>query len=189
MEWWTSLDSSEQIQLIGVLVALTIGIASVIISIFTLRHSSKMIRESTRPNLSMYFEQINCGAPINIFVLKNLGQSSAHIIDFQYPTGFNEYGFANNDLLQKTLDSIKGMSIAPQQKVLFYTNNELPYERLFEFWITYKGSGRKYTDKFSVNADSARHAGSYRSTNTRGNVPDPISNISYAFQEFIERNL
>lgn len=49
-----TLTTSDVIDLIGIFASLFIGVIAIIISILSLRQNSKMIEESTRPNIQIY---------------------------------------------------------------------------------------------------------------------------------------
>ena len=78
------MNTSDIIQLIGILISLATSIAAIMISVKSLKQNSKMIEESTRPYISIYGASTYIGSSDYYIVLKNFGQSSATIHEFLY---------------------------------------------------------------------------------------------------------
>ena len=65
------MTTSDIIQL-TLLIITTLGtISSIFIAIFTLRQNSKMIEETTRPNIIFYKDTLDINGPIEYLVIKN----------------------------------------------------------------------------------------------------------------------
>ena len=75
--FFSSLTPSDWVQISGIILSTTVGFIAILISIFTLRQSNKMIEESSRPIVSVYTNTFNPGMPMFYLVVKNYGQSSA----------------------------------------------------------------------------------------------------------------
>ncbi|WP_395546852.1 MULTISPECIES: hypothetical protein [unclassified Lacrimispora] len=138
---------SDVIQLFSVLVALLLGLISIIISIKTMRQNSKMIEESTRPILIIYSEYAD-NDNLNL-VVKNIGKSCATIKDFRCNYDLlnsGSYAFEGGDYL---LDYIT-LTLPPDEGrkcTLVRKSINAPVE----FDIKYTSSTNTYTDHVSIN--------------------------------------
>lgn len=77
-----SLNSSDIIQLLGIIVSLLTSLIAIAISVKTLMQNAKMIEGSTRPYIGIYGAGVYAHNPKYYLVIKNFGQSSAHITAF-----------------------------------------------------------------------------------------------------------
>jgi len=179
----TTLNQSDIIQLIGIGVALLIGIASILISIFTLKQNSKMIEESTRPVI--YSEYINTGVPYLYIVIKNFGQTAATITQFNY-----NYDFVNSNAyaLKTGKDYLKDLAystLAPNQSricALDYQNINTPVT----FDIEYKSNLKTYNDTICLNLKGGATMAVGKSDEYNGDV---LGAISYTLQEMLQKSL
>ena len=73
------LTISDIIEICGIAVSLITGIVAIIISVKTLKQNSKMIEESTRPYITIYFQTTTVRTPRAYFVIKNFGNTGATI--------------------------------------------------------------------------------------------------------------
>ena len=71
-----TLTTSDVIDLIGIFASLFIGVIAIIISILSLRQNSKMIEESTRPNIQIYPVFLD---DFFYIIIRNFGNSEAVI--------------------------------------------------------------------------------------------------------------
>lgn len=180
-----NLSTSDIIQLFGIVLALVVGLASIIISVLTLRQSNKMIEESTRPVIAIYGESINPGSPTFYLVVKNLGQTSAFITKFDYDFDFmtmNCYPGSNKiDFLKQLVTA----SLAPGQSkvcLLEYQNIKTPVT----FSIEYKSSSKTYKECITVNLKAgtsmlAAKFGSQEGTELKA--------IAYTLQEILQKSI
>lgn len=180
------LERPEIIQLIGIIVALLVGIVSIIISIFTLRQNSKMIEESTRPIISVYGESINPGTPFFYIVIRNFGQSPATITKFSYDFDFiAANAYTGENPARDYLGDLNTAFLAPgQSKIcrLNYKNINKPVT----FTIEYKSSTKTYKDKMTVNLKAG-----IRMLTSKVDKEDvkALSAISYTLQEMLQRSI
>lgn len=182
-----TLSLSDIIQIIGILAALLIGIASIIISIITIRQNSKMIEESTRPIISVYTEFINTGLPMLYLIVKNFGQTTATITKFNYDFDFvlhHAYMGSNSnetDYLKELITS----TLAPNQSricLIEYKNVNTPVT----FDIEYKTNNKIYKDKITLNLKAGTSMLIGKSDGSNG---DTLEAISYTLQEMLQKNL
>lgn len=145
------MNCSDVIELISLIVSFGIGIASIIISVNTLKQNSKMIEESTRPNIVVYGKKVYFCTLKYVLIIKNFGSSSATITDFSCDKNLKDYSLIKN---VAPFDHIIGSTLVPGQCIFC----DLDVEKLknkkvnnISFVISYEGI-KKYSDnKFTVN--------------------------------------
>ena len=81
------LTASDIIDLLGIAASLTVSVVAIIISILALRQNSKMIEDSTRPNIQIYPVYLD---HIFYIVIRNFGNSEAIIDELKCYHKFNE---------------------------------------------------------------------------------------------------
>lgn len=185
------MQLSDCIELTGVIVALVVGIISIVISVNTLKQNSKMIEESTRPYVVVYLETTHLCDQEWYFIIKNFGNSGACITKFEYNKEIDSIEFTYPDI-QAQLRTIHGLFLAPQQKVLIAIGT-IPKELKFaNFIIGYRSEAKYYEESYRIDTSAlAQHI----STRTDENINFKVSEIklpkivTYGIQEFIERKL
>ena len=80
-----SLSSSDIIQIISIFASLIMSTIAIIISLKTLQQNSKMIRDSSRPYVSIFFHPL---FNLDYLILKNFGNSTAKIISINTNVDF-----------------------------------------------------------------------------------------------------
>lgn len=179
-----NLTASDWIALIGIVLSTVVSTTSIIIAVLSLRQNSKMIRESTRPNVTIYFTTIHVADAKGYFVLKNFGQTGAYITKFSYDEALKSSRYNDPELVNQ-LDLIKGMYLAPQQKQVFmYCPKELP-EHTCRFQIEYTDKLHSYNETVEIDVSAISDIAKYRNTTTG----KELRNISKAFEEIVERSL
>lgn len=179
---FASLSPSDFIQLFGIVASLVSGIVAIVISLATLHQNSKMLEESYRPVISIYGESLNIGEPILYVIIKNFGSSSAFITKFDYDFDFSSAYYSDKGV--DFLKTLTNATIAPGQSRIC----ALDYHKMTRpvtFNITYKSSSKIYTDKIVVDF----HAGTSMLTLKQHSPGNELKNISYALQEFLQKNL
>lgn len=176
-----TLPTSDIIQIVGVITATLVSIISIIISVVTLRQNSAMIKESTRPNVTIYFDIFQTGSPRGCFILKNFGQSPAKIVSISCNDALHDsgiFGKTTNEQLKQFEDA----TIAPNQKFLFpieakdYTGTQAIFD------ITYKKDLDVYSEHININVESY-----FSLVKTRNVSKDIDKTMSYTLQEIAER--
>ena len=181
----SALTSSDIIQIVGISISLLIGIASIIISVATLRQNSKMIKEATRPYISVYSEYINTGVPYLYIVVKNFGQTAATITQFNF-----DYDFVNSQAyaIKNGKDYLKDLiysTLAPGQSRIC----ALDYKKInapVTFDIKYRADSKVYNDKICLNLKGGAAMVVGKSHEYNGEVLDAIS---YTLQEILQKSL
>lgn len=182
------MSISDKIQLALLITTIFIGIFSIVISIFTLRSSNKMIEESTRPYLCIYLQAINSGTLHFYVIIKNFGSSGAKITKF-IPE-FDLEKLKALDKQKKPFDKIQGTFLAPNQK-LYTTIFNIDFKsmpNIMNFEIEYATtSGKTYSDTFTVNKDVFDGLTTGRTTIT--NSDESLKIMAHSLQALLENNL
>lgn len=172
---------SDKIQLTGIIIATFISVISIIISVITLRQNNNMIKESTRPNITIYFDLIQTGSPRGHFILKNFGQTPGTIVSIAVNDALIDSGLFG----KSTAEFLKGFqnaTIAPNQKFLFPIEAKDYKGTSAIFDIVYKDGLNTYSEHLNINVES------YVSlVKLRNNSSDIDKTISYTLQEIAER--
>lgn len=167
------MNTSDVIQIIGIICTSVLSIVSVVIAIKTLGQNSKMIEESLRPYVVISYEVINTGSPNAFFLLKNYGRSGAKIIDFKCDTELT------NEDVNYQFSKIPGTYLAPQQKKLYWFDCKAFDDPEIKFEISYQSQNKIYCEtipvKVKLGAISLRSESSYEKV------------MSNSIQEIVER--
>lgn len=160
-----------------------IAVVPIVISILTLRLTSKQIEDSTRPYLAIYQTKINLGQVRSILILKNFGQSAAIIESIKYSDKLLDLSYRSD---MKPFMSIPGTTIAPGQSFRCEIKSAQATNFIVNFEISYKSlSGKKYNETTSLKLDANN-----QNIQQRINLKDPnLNKVFYAMQEMIEQNL
>ena len=74
------MDLSTKVNIVLSVLSFILAVISIVTVVITLRQNNKMIENSSRPYVCIYFDYIQCGEPTGYFVVKNFGASSALLI-------------------------------------------------------------------------------------------------------------
>lgn len=156
LTFFSSLSTSDKIQFIAVLVALTFGIITSVISVATLIQNGKMIEESSRPVISIYSQGIFYNGHQSLYlVVKNLGASSAHMTKFNVSQNFiNCYGF---DAPRNYIDDLSKCIIAPGQSRICHLDQR-KLNTPVHFSISYYSNAKPkkvYSEDFDIDLKAA----------------------------------
>lgn len=183
MNFIENLSNSDFIQLLGILAALITSMISIIISVATLHQNSKMIKDSTRPYITITFDFFNFGSPIAYFIIKNYGQTQAVIDSIKCNTDLmnfeQDYGKISN-FTGKT----QGMTLAPNQKIMIPFRIEQYTKEKAIFDIHYSNDKQKYKEHFDIGISNYKKF--FKSRVISYNTD---KNIAYTLEEIAERLL
>lgn len=178
-----SMATSDMLQLFGIIASLLTSIIAIAVSLVTVRQNSKMIEDSTRPIMSIYFDYSQLGTPISYFVIKNFGASAAIIRTLTYNDSVKNIpsSYSNPPAI---FDGLVGNTIAPGQKFLVPFKHfeypggnavfEVTYTPTFKTW-------KKYSDRFEIEVSNY---GKLAKPRISSNEP---KSVSYTLQEIAER--
>ena len=176
------MDISDKIQLAGILLATITSIISIIISVVTLRSNSRMLKDSTRPYVSAYFDALQCGStPRGYIIIKNFGQSAATIISIRCNDALNDSGTFGVTTAEH-LKRFENACIAPGQKFQFPVDVADYKDKIAILDICYKHDIDIYQEHISLRIDSYASLLKVRSTSK-----DTLKIISSTLQEIAER--
>lgn len=180
--FFSSLTPSDWVQISGIILSTTVGFIAILISIFTLRQSNKMIEESSRPIVSVYTNTFNPGMPMFYLVVKNYGQSSAQMLEFKTDFDFsNCYGIHNS---KNYIEDLSKCLIAPGQSKTCYLDFT-KINRPVRFSIKYKSAVKTYREEFVLDLTAAASLPVLK----YATKDKELLSISYSLQEMILKNL
>jgi len=179
------VSTNDYIQLASIVLSAVISGASLVIIVLTIRQNSKMIEESTRPNIVMYCTTTNFQDPQQYLVLKNFGKSSASITAFSANIDLSQYNLGSEYRIP--FKNIVGATIAPEQLIISAIDAKKISEdsKYLEIKIDYSGKLKKYSETFSIRLDSH-----YGLVGCRASTKDKeLKIISYTLQDIAEKML
>lgn len=151
------MDLSVKVNLALAIGSFVLAAVSVITVIITLLQNNKMLKESTRPYITIYIDSITICEQTSFFVLKNFGHSVATITHFEYDDCLKKAKQING-LLNDQFDYVKGITLAPgQSKLLQFKMSTLENKDL-TFTIKYVNSQNKqFKEKITLNSRNYIH--------------------------------
>lgn len=178
-----TLTVSDCIDLFGIIASLILSSVAIIISIMALRQNSKMIEDSTRPNIQIY-PVFLCS--ILYIIIRNFGNSEAIIDDLKCNHEFSKEEYftdPNGDDFAKLV----GSSFGPGYSLRCPLASYAVADDLYEFKIKYHSSTHKYEGTFSFNPiKSTPFADSYPSANS---AEQDLHNISKSLRDLVKLKL
>ena len=130
------------------------SVAAVIISVLTLRQNAKMIENSSRPYINIYGLSTYIEQRCYYIIIKNFGQSSAHVDFFSCDCDLKTLSYHTEDV---PFSNIAGTTISPGQSyraVIDFdkvTGKKLEY---LHFSIQYSSSLRSYFEVIPLKIDA-----------------------------------
>lgn len=145
------MNVSDWIQLLVGIITGCSALISIYISVKTLKQNSQMIEDNTRPNVIIYKDVIDINSPMEYLVIKNIGNSLAHIISIT--SDDNKLAKLNKTYSQipNALEKLSSSNLAPQQvfkipiKTVDVDFNEIDFE------IFYCSNVKNYREMFTIN--------------------------------------
>lgn len=126
-----------------------LAVLSIVLVIITLRQNNKILEETNRPYITIFFDSITTNNRINYFVIKNFGNSAGHILEFKYSDELKT-ALQGHNLHNEQFDCAEGITLAPGQSKLF-PYNVAPLTQPVEFTIRYSSNfGRKEYSEFVI---------------------------------------
>lgn len=166
---------SDIIQIVGIIVSLAIGVASIIISCKTLKQNSKMIEESTRPCIAVYGKKVYFGVAKYVLIIKNFGATGGTITDFKCNTDLKKYTILQNF---EPFNHIVGTTLAPNQSIFCELDlKKLKDKKLdpFVFEVSYKGVKNYQNNTFVVNVTAEiENTTTHTHTDSKNNTAEKI---------------
>lgn len=141
------LSTSDIIQLIGIMVAIITGIASIIISVISLRQNSKIVKDSSKAQIEIFPFKVY-GDIYPKIRIQNFGMTTGTIIDVK-----TNPEMPVDQMIINPFKFYKDLSLAPNQSftTTFCTKEiEVPVE-VFDIEITYKTLNDIVKSTFHIN--------------------------------------
>lgn len=174
------MDLSTKVNITLCVLSFVLAFISVVTVVLTLIQNNKMIENSTRPYICIYFDCTQWGEPIGYFVIKNFGSSAAFIDSLTYNDIVKECPKTLADI-STILDRLSGSIIAPGQKFLVPFRVSEYKSGVSVFDIRYHIGRKKYSEHFEIVVDNY---GKIVKPRLKGNE---VHTISYPLQEISER--
>lgn len=145
------MSVSDIIQIVSIVCTSLLSVIAIIISVLTLRKSSKTIIESSRANIMLYFDVSSKSN--SYIVLKNFGNSSGKIINIKISPELYPYkGTTMNitNAIDKGID-FTNVVLAPNQAIRTWFPFINHPDKQFQIKLSYKTLGKIYTENYSLN--------------------------------------
>lgn len=178
------LTISDVIEIVGIIASLVTSIVAIVVSVKTLRQNSRMIEESTRPNLQIYPVYMNS---ILYIVIKNYGASEAYIDQITCDHKFTQkeiMGDRSGDIL---FSNMKGAILSPGYALKCPLIAHEISDNDFEFHVTYHSSEKTYDAEFHFNVSAnAPFADIYPTSHS---TDGHLQNISRELRDIVKTRL
>ena len=144
------LSTSDVIQIVGIMVAIITGIASIIISVISLRQNSKIVKESNKAQIEIFPYKVY-GDIYPKIRIQNFGMTTGTIIDVKTVPEMPV-----EQMILNPFEFYKDLSLAPNQSftTIFCKKNsneaDVPIE-VFDIEITYKTLNDTVKTTFHIN--------------------------------------
>lgn len=178
-----NLPTSEIINIIGIIASLIVSIVAIVISLITLRQNTKMIEESSRPNIQIYPVFIDSFLYI---IIKNFGSSEATIDEIKCSHEFTETECLGN-FSENMFSQLRGAIFSPGYLLRCPLISHAVSNETYEFQIKYHSFRKKYSAKFAFNPyTNAPFPDEYPSART---AEEHLCNISKDLHNIFKINL
>lgn len=143
------MQTSDIIEIISIIASLTTSIIAIVISILTLRQSSKAIIESSRADIVFYIDTLT-GAQ-QFLTIKNFGKSVGKVLDIKITPELN---YSKNPKMPNkpnpVLVDYTNILLAPNQCVKsWFPFSDYPDKR-FDVYIKYETLGKPYEYNYTI---------------------------------------
>lgn len=142
------LTPSDVIEIISIIASLITSIVAIVISMKSLRQNSKMIEETTRPNIQIYPLYINT---IMYLIVKNFGSSEAYIDEIKCSHKFTSRETMGDNLGEDIFSRTHGAILSPGYALRCPLIGYEVADEVFDFYIKYHSSSKSYENTFSFN--------------------------------------
>lgn len=178
------LTPSDIIEICGIIASLLVSIVAIVISLVSLRQNSRMIEESTRPNLQIYPVYMNS---ILYIVIKNYGSSEAYIDQIDCSHQFSQKETMGDKLGADIFSRIKGAILSPGYAIKCPLIAHKITDNDFRFHLFYHSSEKSYEAEFHFNISAnAPFADIYPTSDTTNGH---LKNISRELRDIVKTRL
>lgn len=142
------LTTSDIINIILTVAALSVSVVAVVISYKTLRQNTKMIEETTRPQVQIYPVFLD---GILYIIIKNYGASEAYIDELTCSHFFTSAETMSDKLEGDIFSKAKGAILSSGYSIKCPLLGYNIRSEIFDFHIRYHSSTKTYAANFSFN--------------------------------------
>lgn len=177
------MSISDIIEIIGILISLFTSLTAIVISVKSLKQNSKMIEESTRPYITIYYAATYFQDTQPFLIIKNFGTSAGTITKLKTDYDLKSI---SKEKAYRLFENVAGTRMSPGEMLKFPLNlvgviNEEP----IRFLIEYSGTKRKYREEITINLSVY-----YKELHLRANSEkNEMRGIFYALQDISEKML
>lgn len=153
IEPFSKLSVSDIIQILGILASFLTSLIAIVVSVKALRQNSKMLEISSRPYICVYGVSTYICENRYYIIVKNFGQSAAHIKSFCCDSELSKLSYLDN---YTPFENIEGASIVPGQSyrcAIDYDKVKKNNINTINFHIVYSSDIHKYKDDLSLKID------------------------------------
>lgn len=130
------------------------SVVAIVISLLTLRQNSIMIENSTRPCIGVYGLSVYVRSPSYYIVVKNFGQSSAHIDSFSCDIDLSKISRHNELVPFSNIEGTTMMSGQTYRAAIDFSKVESEKIQLLTFLVSYSSGHHTYRDSISLKIDA-----------------------------------
>ena len=180
-----SLSPSDIIQILGISASLLTSIIAIVISVKTLKQNSRMMEESSRPNIQIYPLYIDT---IVYIIIKNFGSSEAYIDEIKCSHSFTRDETFGDDLGADIFDRLQGTIFSPGYSLRCPLIGYKVINEVFNFQVKYHSLSKKYQSNFSFNpVSNAPFADTYPAKGKT--IEDNLGNITKELHNIVKTRL
>lgn len=175
-------DISTLINIVLCVLSFILAVISVITVVVTLRQNHQMIENTTRPYLTVYYNNTYFQDLHSYLILKNFGTSSATIVEFSSDCDLSNI---EHDTGHTPFGALAGVSIAPGQKVPYIINgSKFSENKIITFTLKYKSdTNHIYNETVQIRPEYLGNIAVVRASTK----DKELRTISYALQDIAEK--
>ena len=179
-------DWSIIVNIISIIASSSLSIVAIVISIITLRKSSKATFESSRANIVFYVDTLTGGQ--QFLTIKNFGNSLGTILSIDIsPKPDYSKSPKLNGISVPLITNYTDISLAPNQCVKsWFPFSQYP-DKKFNITVKYKTLGKTYTENYPIDISYIEAIDYIRKNSTSNDVSHVLKDINETLQNISER--
>lgn len=177
------INISDWIQIAIALITLFGILVSLYISVKTLKQNSEIMEDNTRPQIIIYKDTITIKNKIEYLVIKNIGNSLAHIESIYVDTTILKSIQYHGHSLENVFERLNNSYLAPQQFYRIPITSQISNINTIFFYIKYSSNFKSYSETYNVSLKQDESISDLKYRNSK----DELEIISKSIQELINR--
>ena len=177
------INISDWIQIAIALITLFGILVSLYISVKTLKQNSEIMEDNTRPQIIIYKDTITIKNRIEYLVIKNIGNSLAHIESIYVDTTILKSIQYHGHSLENVFERLNNSYLAPQQFYRIPITSQISNINTIFFYIKYSSNFKSYSETYNVSLKQDESISDLKYRNSK----DELEIISKSIQELINR--